>query len=124
MNDKKFADYDPSLDMLNPNRNYMDKYPDWAQAAEINPAMRAAQAEEPRKMTEDEYLQRELAEATAPMAAKIDSTMRVAQAQEPRKLTEEEYLQRKLEEAMSPMAAETNPTMRVANPDEGIHRSR
>ena len=82
MNDKKFADYDPSLDMLNPNRNYMDKYPDWAQAAEINPAMRAAQAEEPRKLTEEEYLQRKLEEAMFPMAAETNPTMRVANPDE------------------------------------------
>lgn len=74
----KYPDYDPSLDIFNPNKSYMDKYPDWAPAAEINSEMRAAQAEEPIKLTEDEYLQRKLAEATAPMAAEINPEMRVA----------------------------------------------
>ena len=42
MNDKKNDDFDPSLDMLNPNRSYMEKYPDWAQASG------------PEKLTEEE----------------------------------------------------------------------
>ncbi len=76
MNDKEIADYDPSLDRSNPNRSYMDKYPDWAQAAEINPTMRVAQAEEPRKLTGEEYLQIKVEEALSPTAAEVNPAKR------------------------------------------------
>ncbi len=82
MNDKKIADYDPSLDMLNQNRSDMDKNPDWAQAAETNPTMRVAQAAEPRKLTGEEYLQRKVEEALSPRAAEVNPAMRAADPDE------------------------------------------
>ena len=70
MNDKNIADYDQNLDMLNQNIKYMDRYPDWAQAAE------------PRKLTGEEYLQRKVEEAMSPMAVEANPTMSVADPDE------------------------------------------
>ena len=51
-------------------------------AAEVNPAIRAAEAPAPSKLTEEEYLQRRFAEATSPRAAEYNPTMRAASPDE------------------------------------------
>ncbi len=61
MNDEKIAD---------PNICYIDKYPDRVQVAE------------PRKLTEEEYLQRMIEEVLSPRAAEVNPTMRAADSDE------------------------------------------
>lgn len=51
-------------------------------AAEVNPAMRAAEAPTPSKLLEDEFLQRRLDEITSPSAAEVNPAMKAANSDE------------------------------------------
>lgn len=109
MNDNDIInDYNPKLDSTNPNLEYIDKYPDWVQAAndDTNPNLKYI----------DKY-------PDWAQAANDDTKMRAAQAPMPEIVTQDEYFQRKIKEAMSPVAAEIKPE-EIAAIDDSIYRRR